>query len=298
MSEDRFRLALLGVLAALALLVVGCADSTPQRSGKMLVAASIAPLADFAQKVGGDLVEVERLVPPGASPHTYQLTSHQMKVLARASVLVLNGVNLEFWADKAVAAADNPKLIVVRTADGLDIIGASDQGHEKGGNPHVWLSPVCAIHQVEAIRDAFVEADPDHKNEYTANADAFIAKLRELDSEIRRQADSFSVTQFVAFHSSWVYFAREYGLVQAGVIERNPGMEPSPSEVRDVIATVKRLKAKAIFAEPQFSAKAAEVIAEESNSKVLLLDPLGGPEHYDYLKTMRANLARIAEALR
>ena len=298
MSRMRSRPELLGVLAALAVLVVGCADSTEESSGKMLVAASIAPLADFAQKVGGDLVEVELLVAPGASPHTYQLTPHQMKVLSKASVLVLNGVDLEFWADKAVAAADNPKMIVIRTAEGLDIIDTSEEEHEEDGNPHVWLSPVCAIHQVQAIRDAFVEADPDHENEYAANARAFIAELEKLDEEIREQAGSFSTKQFVAFHSSWVYFAREYGLVQAGVIERSPGVEPSPSEVRDVIDTARRLKAKAIFAEPQFSAKAAEIVAEESNSKVLLLDPLGSTGNYDYVETMRANLARMSEALK
>ncbi|OFX17759.1 MAG: hypothetical protein A2Z18_01840 [Armatimonadetes bacterium RBG_16_58_9] len=267
-------------------------------SNRMVVAASISPLADFAKKVGGDLVEVELLVPAGASPHTFQLTPQQMNTLSKASVLILNGVGLEFWADKAISAADNPNLKVVRTADGLDIIDDVDEEHGKGGNPHVWLSPVCAISQVKAIRDAFIEADPQHKYSYAANAAHFIGQLEQLDSEIRRQVESFSTNKFVAFHPAWVYLARDYGLVQAAVIEKSPGVEPSPSEASDVVRTVRKIEARAIFAEPQFSPKVAEVIAQESGARVLILDPLGKPDDYDYIKMMRANLKQMAEALR
>ena len=264
----------------------------------MQVAVSIAPLASFAREIAGDHADVHLLVPPGASPHTYQLRPDQMKLLSKASVLVLNGVGLEYWATKAIDAADNPDLIVVKTADGVDILQSGEDHNHQSGNPHVWLSPLCAMHQASAIRDAFIQADPEHANEYRANADAYQKRLSQLDQDIRRSIQQFSSRQFVAFHSAWVYFARDYGLVQAAVVESVPGKEPAPSEIRDVVNTIRQLNAKAIFAEPQLSDKAAQVIADETDAQVLHLDPLGQPPDYDYIDTMRRNVEEMARALK
>lgn len=263
----------------------------------MLVAASIGPLGNFAEKVGGKLVDVRILVQPGASPHTYQLTTEQMEMLSNASVLVLNGVNLEFWANKAIDAADNPKLIVTRTAEGLPVLASGDDHDHLGGNPHLWLNPVYAVRQVEMIRSAFIMADPKHADDYKSNAAKYIADLKRLDKDIRKEVKTFKSKDFIAYHPAWVYFAKEYGLRQAAVIEETPGKEPSPSELADVIKVCKKTKARAIFAEPQFSPKAAKVIAGECGANVLMLDPIGKPPHYDYIATMRANLKQMTKAL-
>jgi zinc transport system substrate-binding protein len=267
-----------------------------QPSPPLVVAASILPLADFARQVGGDRVTVEVLVPPGASPHTYEPTPAQLVLLSRARVLVLNGVGLEFWADKALGAAHNPRLIVVRTAEGLPILAGA--AAEPGGNPHVWLSPRGAIHQVAAIRDGLVRADPAGAESYRANAERYIAQLGALDAEIRDTVATFGSRRFVAFHPAWVYFARDYGLEQAAVIEAAPGREPSPAEIAGIIRTARAIGAKAIFAEREFPTKAARVIADEAGAKVLLLDTLGRGPSYSYLDTMRYNLAQMVRALR
>jgi len=108
----------------------------------------------------------------------------------------------------------------------------------------------------------------------------------------------FKSRSFISFHPAWVYFARRYGLTEAATIERSPGREPSPAEIREVVDTARRIRAKAIFAEPQFSPKAAEVIAGETGARVLMLDPLGKPPDYDYIKTMRDDLAQMSRALK
>jgi ABC-type Zn uptake system ZnuABC Zn-binding protein ZnuA len=262
----------------------------------MLVVASILPLADFARQVGGDHVQVETLVPPGASPHTYELTPAQLRSISRARLLVLNGVGLEYWADDIVSAANNPDLVIVNTSEGLTIMAGDEDGI--AGNPHVWLSPLNAIHQVEMIRDALIKADPSGKDKYLTNADGYIGELQNLDGEIRQAVSAFSSREFIAFHAAWVYFARDYGLKQAAVIETTPGKEPSPAEVVEIINTARTIGAKAIFAEPQFSSKAAEVIAEESGAQVLFLNPLGQPPDYRYIDLMRNNLSEIGEALK
>jgi len=286
-------------LCSMSLVVVACAGrvgTSPTTDGGVLVAASIAPLADFARQVGGDHVQVITLVPPGASPHTYELTPSQVEQVAKARLLAFNGVGLEFWADKLIQSADNPNLIVVDTSQGIEILeGDAD---EPGGNPHIWLDPQNAIVQVEHIRDALTRADPAHADDYRANAEGYIAELQALDQEIANEVTTWSNRQFIAFHPAWVYFARRYGLVQAAVIECSPGREPSPAEVAQIVETAKRIGAKAIFAELQFSPKAAQAIAEESGAQVLFLDPLGSSlEDPTYLNLMRYNVAQMAKAL-
>jgi zinc transport system substrate-binding protein len=276
-------------------LAIGLALSGAAAAARLQVAASILPLADFAREVGGKRIAVEALVPPGASPHTFEPTPAQLRLLARARVLVLNGLGLEFWADKLIAAVGNPRLIVVRTADGLPVLGGD--ADSPGGNPHVWLSPLNAIHQVEAIRDALIRADPAGAAEYRANAERYIGQLRGLDREVRATVAKFGHRKFIAFHPAWVYFARDYGLEQAAVIERSPGREPSPAGVAEIVRTAREIGATAIFAEPEFSSKAAEVIAAESGARVVMLDPLGRPPGYHYIDTMRYDLAQMRSAL-
>ena len=289
------------------MLASGCLGTPAPEAGKVSVVVSIVPLADFAQQVGGEHVTVTTLVPPGASPHTYELTPAQVRQVAEADVLVLIGLGFEFWAEDLIQSAANPDLIVVHTSEGIEIIEdepehASRITHHASrvsGNPHIWLDPQNAIVQVKHIRDALIQADPAHRAAYEANAEAYIRQLEALDEEIAARVATWSQKEFIAFHPAWVYFARRYGLTQAAVIERTPGREPSPAELAEIIETARRIGAKAIFAEPQFSPKAAETIAAESGAQVLFLNPLGGEKGpAPYLEMMRYNVAQMERALK
>ena len=288
----------IGLVLLISLGVGGCArDVEPLGVEKPLVAASIAPLADFARQVGGEHVQIIALVPPGASPHAYELTPSQVEQVSRARLLVLNGVGLEYWAEKLIQSANNPNLLVVDTSKGLEILEGNN--HDPGGNPHIWLDPRNAVVQVENVRDALAQADPVHADVYRANADRYVDRLLSLDREIAGEVAAWSSRQFIAFHPAWVYFAHRYGLVQAAAIEESPGREPSPAEVAQIIETARRIGARAIFAEPQFSPKAAQTIAEESGAQVLFLDPLGSSlDDPSYVNLMRHNAAQMAKALR
>ncbi len=289
------------------LVLIGLASGRAVGADRISVAVSIDPLADFARRVGGDRVQVLTLIPPGASPHTYELKASQVAQVARAHLLVLNGVGFEFWADKLVRAVDNPALEVVDTSRGISILEAGE--HEQadrhadtdhsGGNPHIWLDPRQAMVQVGHIRDALVRADPDHAAIYRTNTTRLLTELGNLDREIVAQVGTWRRRQFIAFHPAWVYFARRYSLEQVAVIEASPGWEPSPVELARVVETAKRIGARAIFAEPQFSPKAAETIAQESGAQVLFLDPLGSTlKDRGYGAMMRYNVAQMASALR
>ncbi len=288
------------VVLAAACLASGCgkggrATPTGGGSGRIIAMASIAPLAYFTQRVGGERVEAHMLVPPGSNPHTFEPKPADLEMLSKAKLLALNGISLEYWADGMVDAARNPGLKVVKTGEGLPLLRGDEHGET--GNPHVWLDPQDAIHQVGMIRDALIEVDPAGAGPYRANAEALINDLRALDGEIRATVATFSTKSFAAQHATWDYFAKRYGLTEAAVIETKPGMEPSPSEIAGIVKMIRASGIRAVFAEPQLSPKAAEAVASEAGIKLLMLDPMGMPPDYDYLKTMRHNLTVMKEGL-
>lgn len=300
---------LTAIVVLLAVLGAGCGQKSA--SGKLTVVATIFPLADFVKNVAGDSVEVFTLLPAGASPHTYEPTPGDMKAVAKAALLVVNGAGLDFWVEKLKSAASD-NMVVLDTSTALadeDLVSGEEHEHEHEGeddehggvNPHYWLDPVLAQKQVEAIAAALAAVDPENKDFYLDNATSYVDELKSLDEEIKTATQAFSSREFVTFHPAWTYFANRYGLVQAAVIEESPGKEPSPDYIMDVIDMVKALEVKAIFAEPQFSTKAADAIAADSGAEVLLLDPIGGPDlegRDSYIALMRYNVGQMEEAMK
>jgi zinc transport system substrate-binding protein len=274
----------------------------------MKVVATIAPLEDFARAVGDDLVEVKVLVPPGASPHTFEPTTGQFAFLSEASVFVMNGLELETWATDVVGKVGNENMVKVVAGDAIPkerLIKAGQYGAEadegRPYDPHVWLDPTLAAYEVNAIAGAYSKADPAHRDTYIRNAATYIQQLNALDREIAGETAAFSKKSFIALHPAWTYFARRYGLDQIGVVEEMPGKEPSGSQINRLVDQIKSRGITVVFAEPQFNPKAAEVIAREGGSQVKMLDPLGNPEKPDvssYVKLMRHDVAVMGEALR
>lgn len=301
------------VLILLTIVLAGCGTIGPPKT-KIEVATDIIPLADFCRNVGGDLVEVEAMVPPGSNPHSYELTTGQMKFLSRADVLVTNGLGLVPWANDIFYNLNNSGLRQVVAGEAIpreELIPATG-GHDHGhGNedaheiydPHVWLDPNLAMDVVEAIRDALGQIDPIHEPDYRKNAKEYIEQIKALDNHAEQETAGFTNRKFVSFHSSWTYFARRYGLEQVAVIEELPGKEPSAGWIADIVDTIKAQGITAIFTESQFSPRAAETVAEEVGPGVKLdiLDPLGDPadpETDTYLKMMEHDLKVMAEALK
>lgn len=291
-------------LAAMALApIAGCGEGRGG-AGRLMVAADIVPLADFCSQVGGGLVEVETLVPPGATPHTYELSTAQMRFLEEADVLVMAGLGLTPWAEEVFTKAGNPGVAVVagEAVPRVELVEVDGSG---GGvyDPHVWLDPNLAVYIVEAIRDGLSEADPENAAVFRDNAERYIEQLMELDGRITAEVSFFSTRKFVAFHSTWTYFARRYGLEQVGVIEELPGKEPSAGEIADLVELTHERGVRVVFAEPQFSARVAETIAEESDGGVTvkLLDPLGDPSDAStntYMEMMARNVEIMGEAMK
>lgn len=267
--------------------------------GRLRVVASIAPLADFAREVGKDRVDVLLLLPPGASPHTYEPVPRTVREISKARIFIKIGAGLEFWAERLIAATAKG-ITTVTCSDGIKLLKGEDHDHALSGvNPHIWLDPVICMNIVRKIAVAFEEADPANAAFYRKNAAAYISRLADLDHEIAREVKTFRTRSYVTFHPAWDYFAKRYGLTVAGVIEEAPGKVPTPRHVGRILDKVRKMKTKVIFAEPQFSPRIAEAIAQEAGAQVLMLDPVGGGKGREkYIDLMKYNLATMEKAMR
>lgn len=279
---------LLMLVLAMALLpILGdtCSGLTPP----LRVITSISPLADFARQIGRDRVAVTLLLPPGASPHTYEPTPRTVSSIAKADLFITIGSGLEFWADRLMTTLD----------DSVTVVTFADIQKVYPDDPHIWLDPLISIEMVNKIKEALLSKDPEHAAFYNKHAVHFIKELRSLDNEIAERVDAFRIKSFVTFHNAWSFFARRYGLRIAGVIEEGPGKEPTAKHLDRILSELKRLDIRVIFAEPQFNPRVAEAIAREAGGTVLILDPIGGQDkRITYIDMMRYNLQVMEQAMK
>ncbi len=301
-------------------LIVGLfvkSDYAGCRPARLQVVASIVPLGDFCREVGGDKVEVQVLIPPGASPHLFEFSPRMLSTLTKARVLVFVGSGLEPWLEKFLKARQDKTPMVVEASHGIELIteisghagaavpSAPPQGKEVGhahesGNPHIWLDPILVQDICRRIAGAFIRLDPDNKAVYEQNLERYVEKLAQLNQEIKAATDTFRIREFVGFHPSFTYFARRYNLKEVGIIEVAPGREPTPRAFKNILQAIQRYGIRVIFSEPQFSPRIAEVLAKEAGISVLQLDPIGGrpPYNDNYIQMMQYNLAIMAKAMR
>ncbi|MBW2603649.1 MAG: zinc ABC transporter substrate-binding protein [Deltaproteobacteria bacterium] len=289
--------------------------ATACMSGKIPVITSIYPIADMVQQVGGDYVDVTFVLPPGASPHTFEPKPSLVRTFSSARIFFMIGAGLEFWADKFVKLAGS-ELMTVILSQGVDLIETTEHDHENHhheketmvsenkpmvANPHIWLDPVIAKSMVNKITAALCEVD--HKNVlyYKQRSLDYLQALDQLHRMIQGTVSNFKMKKYIAFHASWDYFARRYGLESVDVIEAAPGRNPTPIKIKNIVAMIDKYHIRAVFAEPQLNYRAAEVIAREADVKVLLLDPMGNPKQKygnTYMDLMKHNLNILKEAMK
>lgn len=236
-------------------------ETAPKTIGIMV---TTLPLADFVENIGKERVKVDVLVPPGASPHTYEPTPSQLRKVSSAKMFVKVGSGVEFelrWVDKLIAI--NQEMLVVDTSRGVKMLGT---------DPHIWLSPLNAGIQVENIYLGLIRIDPKNKDYYNLNKEKYLIMLNKLDQEIRDKLARVRSRKFIVFHPAWGYFAKEYGLEQIGI--EIDGKEPSAGDIKRLIDMAGKDDIKIIFASPQFNPESAEVIAHEIGGRVVFIDPL------------------------
>jgi zinc transport system substrate-binding protein len=272
--------------------------------GPMHVAVSILPQRYFVEKIGAQFVEVEVMVPSGATPETYEPRPGQMSALCRSRIYFACGVPFEtIWLPKMISV--NPKILVIHTEKDIKkraIEAHSHPGdgarphsggsHEEPGDPHIWLSPPLVILQARTIFEALAATDPQNRPSYETNYKEFVSELVELDLYLARLLGTGAKSRpFMVFHPAWGYFADAYGLEQAPV--EVEGKEPKARELDEFIKRARELGAKVIFVQPQYSPKIAQTIADAVGGRLVQADDLA----LDWEKNLLQVAGQIAAAL-
>ena len=289
-------------LAATALLLSGCGSSTSSADEGVLVVASFYPLAEAAQRVGGDLVSVENLTPPGVEPHDLELAPDDIETIATADVVLYLGGGFQPAVEDAVDEAGD--AVVVNVLDAVDARPAPPgEADELAVDPHVWLDPVRFERVVEAVAVALGEADPANRSTYEKNAEAYTTELAELDDAFRTGLADCQRTTIVTSHEAFGYLADAYGLTQVAISGLSPEAEPDPRRLAELRDLVEREGVTTIFAEELVSPKVAETLANEAGVEVAVLNPIESltdaqaEAGEDYVSLMRENLDTLRKAL-
>jgi ABC-type Zn uptake system ZnuABC Zn-binding protein ZnuA len=296
---------LLGSLLAIAAIAAGCVSSTGAggSDGKLQVVTTTTVLADIVSNVGSDLVSVTSIVPKNGDAHTFEPRPSDIRTVASAKLLVMNGLGLDDWVIKMIgnAAAEGTPLVQL----GVDLPGVQLLPGETAAteNPHLWMDVKYAELYVGRIAAALKAADPAHASTYDANAASYTRQLETLDTWVRAQIATIPAAnrKLVTFHDAFPYYAREYAIDIVGVAVGSPGQDPSAGYTARLISTIEAAGVKAIFSEAQFPAKLVDQLASEANCTVvanLYDDALGDPPIASYEEVIRWDTNQLVTALR
>lgn len=319
---------LFGILGIAALSLLSAAPAWAQQTASRPKAiATIFSYYDILRSVGGDRVDSRILIPARTSPHEFDPSVQDKIEVTRANLIIKNGLGLDDWIDKLGSQSKATVITVSKNASVLKTVVTEldeddhDHDHDKdkkedgrkedkheghhhdhgpdASNPHIWLDPIVQMKATEAIRDALIKIDPAGKEIYKANADKYLADLKQLDSDFKSTIGKFKVKNFIGFHSAYDYLARRYGLKQVASLEEVPGSGVSPAQAQKIIKLIKDNKIKVIFTETAFDARSADLIIRNTGVKTAILQPI---ETYDnvndsYISLMRQNLENLKQAL-
>lgn len=290
-------------LAAVTLLS-GCAGASTAGSsgGKLTVVTTTTVFADMVSNVGGDLVSVTSIVPKNADVHTFEPLPANVRTVASAKLLVMNGLGLDDWLQKTItdaSASGTPLLQLGVDLPGVTLLPGDTPDTE---NPHLWMDVKYAELYVDRIATALGSVDPAHAATYETQAAAYKQQLETLDSWVRAQIATIPVAnrKLITFHDAFPYYAREYGITIVGVAVEAPGQDPSAGYTAQLITAIEDAGVKAIFSEAQFPAKLVDELASEAGCKVvanLYDDALGDPPVTSYEEVIRWDTTQLVQAL-
>jgi ABC-type Zn uptake system ZnuABC Zn-binding protein ZnuA len=251
---------------------------------RLRVLTSFLPVYCFTVNVAGDLADVQNLLPPRVEPHDYQFSRKDFQKISGADVIVVNGLGLEKWLDKALEAASSSRHArVVELAGGLEEQLIHPQERAGFGpprlrvkaalpNPHIWLDPQLAEHGVRNILEALQESDPAHADAYATNAASYLARLSGLEAEVAGTLRPIQGTPIVTYHAGFEYFARRFGLRVVGVVEPAADLQPSLKQLSHLYQTIRADHVQAIFCEPPQPTRLAWQIARDLRLPLAQLD--------------------------
>ena len=268
--------------------LLSCSSPAKPDQEKVQVSVSILPQQYFVDRIAGDRVQVNVMVPPGASPATYEPTASQLARLEESSLYLSMGY-LGFersWMDKLSSVNANMKIIDL--SSGIELISGEEENkgqnnhthghgnpghrHDTGIDPHTWMSPANVGIMSRQIHEVLCEILPDHQQEFSRNLELFLAETDSLDRVIRQMFSGIRNRTFMIYHPALAYLARDYELTQLSL--ESEGKEPSPLHMKKMADLGKELGIQTIFIQKEFDRRNATVLAEEIGARVMEINPL------------------------
>lgn len=258
-------------------------------AGQLSIFVSVPPLQYLAQQVGGDVVSVESIVPPGHNPVNYDPSPKQLQRFADADIYIRSGVPFEqVWMPRLEIL--NPHMLTIDARTNLSVASAAGHGHageEQHLDPHVWTSPLNAIAISQQILDALISVAPQYEERFRLNQQQLQQDFEQLHQAITQQLRPLKGSSFLVFHPAWGYFAKTYGLQQVAI--EYQGKEPGPRQLVSLIETSRRQQIAFLLVQRQFSGNTAKIVADELGVELIRTDPLA----YD----LGASLVQMAAAI-
>lgn len=316
---------------AIGLLLAGCGSggedtgTAASSDASVGVVATTTHVADLARNVGGERVEVRALLTPNVDPHDYEVRPGDVEALSEAELVLRSGGDLDEWLTEAIEGSGTEAPVLnlidhVRTIEGGEQHHEEEEAHseeeeahseeeahageEEAVDPHWWQDPRNGLRAVDEIRDALIAADPEGRDAYTENADAYATRLRELDTAIADCLGQVPEDQrkLVSTHDSLGYYADRYDIEIIGTVipSLSTQGQPSAGETRELVDTIEREGVETIFTESAVNPRVERAIAEESGATIgtpLWADTLG-PQDSDgstYLTALAANTRALVE---
>ncbi len=287
------------LLPVMIVLINGCKTGKEEHEADKIITVSILPQKYFVDQLAGNRFEVNVMIPPGASPVTYEPSPKQIrKIGSSMAYLRIGHIMFEkVWMDKIQSA--NPDLQIFDQSKHVELIRhekpgtqSMNQNHGRGVDPHIWLSPESVKVQVKNIRDMLIELDSANSKQYQNNYHTLINRIDSLDARIGKTLENIDNRSFLIFHPALSYFARAYQLEQVAV--QHEGKEPSLARIRKLIDEGREKNIRAILIQEQFSTDEAKTLAEELNAEVIQVDPLA----YNWTENMMTIARKMQKALK
>ncbi len=325
------KLSFLLLFTALALILTACNSSNndsksdnestknKEESEKVNIYTTVYPLSYFAERIGGDYVNVSSIYPPGTNEHTFEPTQQDMMKLADSDLFFYIGLGLEGFVENAKSTLENENVKLVATADSIaeEKLHASSEhedehAHEEHSHdehnhgdidPHVWLSPVISQDLALSIKNELVKALPEQEKTFNDNYNLLISELETLNKDFEKMTSEAATKTFFISHASFGYIAEAYGLEQVAVAGLNSQSEPSQKELAKIVEQAKELNIKYILFEQNVSSKLATVIQNEVGADTLTLHNLSVLTEEDiknnetYFTLMEKNIETLQKAL-
>ncbi|MCM3444437.1 metal ABC transporter substrate-binding protein [Metabacillus halosaccharovorans] len=327
-------------------LLVGCnsnGDTSSSQSSEpatdsdtLKIYTTLYPLEDFTKKIGGDLVEVENVIPPGADAHTFEPSTKDMVNIAEADGFIYSGVGLETFAETVQESLKDEDVRFINAGEGLELLEGHDEAeheedeavheeehahdetehsydeaaaeeehvHDHGDtDPHVWIDPILSIQLAENIKNALTELNPDGKETFENNFEALKTQLNELDQSFSEVINNASKKEILVSHAAYGYWESRYGIEQISVLGLSPTQEPSQKELQTIIETAKEHDIKYIIFETNVSSNVTDIVQSEIGAEALTLNNLETltdediANKEDYFSIMKKNIETLEKAL-